>query len=174
MTNLTPLAYFAAHAPIDVPAWFQPLLTTDRPKRPDEGPDLAPVLLCFSDSEPPMPTRVFEQLGQFLMSLRDGNGSATAILSWWTASRGKTTEAQAKILDVFAAQSESWRKDTATAIEAGVAWAMAYEREKIVQWPWWWAKHVLAVAQRSKIGILDPDGVATEDVSAVAVAASEV
>ena len=119
----TPREYFAAHAPVEVPFWFEPVMAMPKPARPD------------------IPAHWSEEAR--------GQASYWLVIGYSRGSHIDDIESGG----VFAAvveEARAFEQEVRDADNALNLWERLYEIERRMQWPWTWADGVLGRSEQVK------------------------
>ena len=109
--GLTKLEYFAARAPAEPQAWFEPQMNTLRPQWPSDIPD------------------------------------RLSTHSYWHAFAAGCDPRWFRLNDTW--PENDWLKEHAQTFKAAADWDIDRERQRLIQWPFAWARAVLEAGEKA-------------------------
>ena len=129
LSCLSTLAYFAAHAPHEVPAWFKPVMPEPRPVIPE---------FAVADLPIDVVNAINDAFSQTKMNLHSHEARllGTKARLWWYP------RAEPDV--------RSWIETRLDRAVAASAWDIEYERQRMLQWPWTFARLVLKAESETK------------------------
>lgn len=143
---MTPREYFAAHAPAQLPDWYQPPATAPAPPVP-EHPNAVPVyeILPKGDDDTISPKR---QFGRVHNQVLDDQIDATSVVDGMKAMLAEL-ELPSEQLAAIVVVTEVYRTAAVRyqqQRDALRAYQCQVQALRAARWPWAWADHVLAAA----------------------------